>query len=989
MSNDKVNCILQDQRGFLWFGTEDGLNRYDGKYFVVFKYKPNDTSGISGNKITDLYEDKSGILWIATADGGFTKYDYHLPALQQFRQFKHHADNPGSLPENGIYKITEDRWGNLWMAASGSCVIRFNKKREKFDIPVRGATPGVLPLLMDDKDTLRIGKTGGGEIKINTGTLQYTEDVCYSDTHAKSPPASITVLFKDSGHDLWFSAANRQVYHFSANGQEENIFRYTNVTPNMPSDEIVSFAEDHQMQIWMAGKNTGVTLYNKLTHKLCNYRSASLKKGTLASDHANVVYVDRQGIVWIGTNNGLSVLNPLFSPFVQHFLPATGKNINVYDFYKDARGKLWIATSDGIFIQSPGIPGFGHRKIIYQGQELAATKFFIDEDGTFYLGTDYTLFVYDSKSNRIALLPNTTADPVMKRLINSRIVSIVRDTIDKHPVILVSPYGHYFTYYDLVEKKWISKIDSVKNNIIEQFNIGDNQIRKLYKDDWGSLWLATNKLGLGSWNRQNAGPIQYHCYDLRNNSSISNNDVYDIQEDNKGNFWVSTYGGGLNYYNKSAGKFTHITESANLTEGLQSDRTGNIWMICNGHLHKYDPVSRTYSCYDLPDLRVSDGIRGYVYKDNQNNMYAGGENYYITFNPENVTRINNEPNTYFTDFKIFNSSYGDLLEKKSIELDHSQNYFSIEYSAPDFSGDNIEYAYMLEGEDKDWVTAGKRNFVSYSNLPAGNYLFKVGASNWKGSHFTKFTSIAIHICPPFWLSWWFYVMVMVMLSSFGYLFYRFRINELLMRQSIRNGIAQDLHDQIGSTLSSISVYSEVAKLYQQQHKADQLKNLLHTIGETAIETINEMDDLVWAINPKNDNLGSIIQRIESFAQPLCVAKNINLTINADFKLLSVTPAMPIRKNTFLILKELINNAIKHAECKNITLSILLFYNVLELHLTDDGIGFDLTRADVEQSESLSGNGLPNMRRRAEELKADMMIQSEKDKGTTFRIKFVI
>jgi ligand-binding sensor domain-containing protein len=909
LSNNKVNCILQDERGFLWFGTEDGLNRYDGKYFEVFTNESNDTTKISGNKITALYEDKGGILWIGTADGGLTKYNYHLPAAQQFRQFNHQANDPNSLPESGINKIAEDGSGNLWLTTGGGHLVRFDKQTEKFDIPIAGVGSATSALWRDD--TLR---------------------------------------------------------------------PYANFIPDVPADEMVSFAEDHQMQIWMAGKNTGVTVYNKLTHEWRNYRNAFLKKGSLTSDHVNVVYVDRQGILWIGTNNGLSVLNPLFYPFVQHFLPKTGKDITVYDFYKDAGYRLWIATSDGIYIQSPESQGFAHRKIVYKGQELAVFKFFIDTDGSFYLGTDHSLFKYDAKTNRVTLLPDAAADPGRKGLINSRIVSIVKDTINKHPVLLVSPSGHYFTYYDLVEKKWVSTIDSAKSNA---------EVRKLYKDCHGNLWLATNKLGLGYRGKQKSAPIEYRRYDLRNNASISNNDVYDIQEDDKGNFWVSTYGGGLNYYDKTNGNFFHITESTDLTEGLQLDPAGNVWMICNGHLHKYEPATRTYSCYDLPDLQLSEGIRGYVYKDDQNVMYAGGDNYYLTFNPENVARINSEPTIYLTDFKIFNSSHSELLEKKSIELDHSQNYFSFEYSAPEFSGDNIQYAYMLEGIDKDWVMAGKRTFVSYSNLPAGKYLFKARASNWKGNHFTKFTAVTIFIRPPFWATWWFYVSVLVILFSAGYLFYRLRINELLKRQAIRNGIAQDLHDQIGSTLGSISVYAGVAKLYQQQDKSDKLKNVLHTIEETAAETIGEMGDLVWAVNPRNDNLGSILQRIESFAQPLCVAKNIGLHINADPKLLTITPAMLVRKNVFLMLKELINNAIRHAECKNITLDILGHQNVLELDISDDGIGFDMAMVSAGQAGSLSGNGLPNIRRRAKELKADIVMRSKRFHGTSFRIKITI
>jgi signal transduction histidine kinase len=449
---------------------------------------------------------------------------------------------------------------------------------------------------------------------------------------------------------------------------------------------------------------------------------------------------------------------------------------------------------------------------------------------------------------------------------------------------------------------------------------------------------------------------------------------------------VSTYGGGLNYYDRSSGKLSHITGSTGLTEGLQLDLAGNVWMICNGHLHKYEPASGAYSCYDLPDLQVSEGIRGYLYKDDQNTMYAGGKNYYISFNPADVAGITSELNVYLTDFKIFNNSHNELLVKKEIELDNAQNYFSLEYSAPEFSGDNIDYNYKLEGVDKDWVDAGKRNFVSYSNLPAGKYLFKVRATTWKSNHITKFTSVAISVRPPFWETWWFYAIALVVVCSACSIFNRLRLKELLHRQSIRNGIAQDLHDQIGSTLGSISIYAGVAKVYQQQGKPDKLENVLQAIDRTATETIIEMADLIWAVNPQNDSLGSIIERIRAFAEPLCAAKNIVLHINADPKLLSVAPPMLIRKNVFLILKELMCNAIKHAECKYITLDILLIQNVLVLNMADDGIGFDTVLTSAGQSASLSGNGLPNIRRRARELNAEIVLHSAPYKGTEVKIK---
>src|SRR5258708_18569516 len=209
LSNNIVNCILQDERGFLWFGTEDGLNRYDGKFFEVFANETHDSTGISGNRITALYEDKSRILWIGAADGGLTKYDFRLPASRQFRQFNHSATDPNSLPENGINKITEDGWGNLWIATAGY-VVRFNKRREKFDLPLKKTSPATSALWMDDNDTLWIGRADGGFIKINTHTLE-----CAPEKPSQAP---ITAIFKQSGHDLWYSASKsvfRQTDHIS------------------------------------------------------------------------------------------------------------------------------------------------------------------------------------------------------------------------------------------------------------------------------------------------------------------------------------------------------------------------------------------------------------------------------------------------------------------------------------------------------------------------------------------------------------------------------------------------------------------------------------------------------------------------------------------------------------------------------------------------------------------------------------------------------
>lgn len=988
LSHDKVNCIMQDRRGFLWFGTEDGLNRYDGRFFTIFKNQPNDTTCISGNIIKDLHEDKNGIIWIATADGGLTRYNYHLPALKQFKQFKYNAHITNGIPENNISKIAEDENGNLWLATSNNFVVRFNKHSEKFDMPVKNGTRSILSLAMAGRDTLWVGRAGGGLLKINTSTLQYKVDARYNSLYAKLPHTAITSIFKSGDNTMWYGAWDKKLYSYEPLTQTEKLFEHTIAEPEEPNDEIVSFTEDKRKNIWMACQSTGVAVYDRTMHSFTSYRHDG-KDGSLIDNNVNAVYTDRSGIVWIGTDNGISIHDPVYSPFQQFFLPKNinGEDIAIYDFYRDDQYNLWIATSEGIYIKRHGKNGFEHRKIIYNGQTLAATKFFIDKDKTFYLGTDYTLFKYNQETNQVSLLPNTSSDMVMKKLISSRIVSIVRDTIANHPVLVVSPYGHYMTYYDLTDRKWISRVDSVKK-IVRNLNIKDNLIKKFYKDKKGGLWLATERFGLGDW-QQGTTPIKYFTNDVGNNSSISSNDVYDIEEDKKGNLWISTYGGGLNYFNPKAGKFVHIKESSNLTEGMQADLRGNVWMICNGHMHEYNPLTKIYSCYDLPNLQKNGGIKGYVYKDNYGNLYAGGVNFYISFSPMGISKIKNDPDVYFTDFKIFNTSYSQLLENKTIRLNHAQNYFSLEFSAPEYSSNHIHYDYMLEGVDKDWVDADRRNFASYSNLPGGKYLFKVRACNWKGSFINKYTSIVIIISPPFWLQWWFYTLLVLIIAPVCYLLYRYRINEFLKRQSIRNGIAQDLHDHIGSTLSSISIYSKVAKIYQQQQKEDKLKEVLHTIGETANETITEMSDIVWTINPKNDHMNSIVQKIQSYAQPLCVAQNIHFKFNCDSKVKNLTLEMAARKNFFLILKESLNNAIKHSGCKNLTVNISLSNYYLELHIQDDGIGFDPSLKYAEVPTSRGGNGLVNIKSRADDLNAKLKIESGINKGTQVALAFSI
>jgi ligand-binding sensor domain-containing protein/two-component sensor histidine kinase len=988
LSNNKVTCMVQDKRGFIWIGTNDGLNRFDGSNFLIFRNRPADNTSISGNIITDLLEDKNEILWIATADGGMTKYDYRLPPAQQFKQFKHLASDDSSIPINIITSLLEDQYGYLWLATSGKYVLRFDKKTERFDEPVRKGPKNMLDLCLDENGIIWAGRQGGGILKINTRTLESVMDDRYNNLYAKLPHAAVSSLFIDKDKNIWFGSWDKLLFRVDAKTKHEQAFGNDPGIGKFTNDEIQAFAQDRHGRIWMGGKYFGLTLFDPVANQFHNYRNEMALDGSLADNSINSLFIDRNGLVWIGTNKGISIYNPEQQPFEQTFLSKNNKELVIYDFFTDDKSNLWIGTSDGLYVNENGKNNFIHRPLEYRGNKLTVSKFFKDVDGSLYLGTNFSLFKYDISKNQLSLLPNTEKDPVMYNIIESRIVSMIRDTIEAHPVLIALPYGHYLAYYDFAHKKWISRMDSSKN-ILNAFNLQDNLLRKLYRASSGKLWFATGRLGLGEWSKQQLPYLRYFTNDPGSSGSLTNNDVFDIKEDQSGNLWISTHGGGLNYFNTTTNKAVHINITDNLLEGIETDDYGRVWMVCNGNLHRYDPRLKTYSSFFLPDLEKSGGISRYIYKDPEGNMYVTGKNYFVRFHPSVIRSTSTSLNVFFTDFRIFNSSYSHLLFKKNIELNYNQNYFTVEFAAPEYLTGKPEYAYMLEGLDNDWIELGRRNFANFSNLSGGTYTFKVRVTDKKGVWPTNYATLHITIIPPFWLRWWFFALAGLFVAGLIYAFYRYRINELLRRQAIRDKIAQDLHDSVGSTLSSVSVYSQVANIQQANGNFAELKNVLQKIASTSSEMIAEMNDIVWALNPHNDSMEKILQRMESFAKPLLQTQNINFSFEYEKTVLKLNLSMEQRKNFYLIFKEAINNVLKYSAARNLYVSINVHYRKVVFTLADDGVGFDATEMRDNAERSLSGNGLRNMKRRANEMRGTCIIESKKGKGTTIKLQFAI
>lgn len=985
LSHNKVNCILQDNRGFIWLGTNDGLNRYDGHRFSIFRNEPENNTSISGNSITGMLEDKSGILWISTADGGLSKYDYRMPPDQQFTQYRHLPNDTSSIPGNALNAIMEDNQERIWLGTTHHSVIIFDKKTTRFSRPVLTGTRGVLSLTKDGFGKIWAGREGGSILKINPYTLRYESDPRYDNLYAKLPHAEVSSLYRDKHNNIWFGSWDRQLYQYNALRSEELSFNNANGFNN---DDVLSFAEDATGWLWIGGRYNGLQLYNTSTGQFYQYPHDPSREGTPADNRINCIFRDRNGMMWIGTNKGVSISNPVQQQFPQHFFPAVNDLLQtIYAVHETTDGDIFFGTSAGLYIRKKNSDALTNLPLRYKNQPLAVTSFFQDGNDL-YIGTNYTLFRYNSSTNQLSVLPNTDKDKVMSQIIESRVVSMIKDTIEGHPALIVSPYGHYMAYYDLTAQRWVSRMDSAKN-ILVKFNLIDNLIRKFYKTTNGEIWMANVVLGLGEWKKGALPKVSYHANNPKEKNGLSNNNIYDIKEDAKGNLWISTYGGGLHYMTTSDRQIVHIPNSPNLLEGMQIDLHGNVWMVSNGDVVKYDPVKKIFTQINLPDVEKSGGVTGNLFMDRSGNIYATGLNYYIQFNPDSIRLEQSAPRIWFTDFQVFGHSFSHLLQQKNIVLPYYQNSISISFAAPDYNFSSPpQYAYRLEGSgNSDWVSAGGSGMANYSNLDGGDYTFQVKMINEEGA--VDIAKLQIRIIPPYWKRWWFYALCALLLILLAWGIYRYRINELLKRQAIRNKIAQDLHDSMGSALSSISIYGRVAQIQHTRNEKTQLQEILEKITTTSTDVISEMNDIVWTINPRNDSMEKILQRMESYSKPLATAEGIAFELDHDPDILTMNLTMEKRKNFYLIFKEAFNNAVKYGQAKKITTQIRLSKNHIRMTVVDDGKGFDRDKVQTHSHTRAGGNGLTNMVMRAQEMGGTCQISSTPGSGTRIMLDFPV
>jgi len=513
-------------------------------------------------------------------------------------------------------------------------------------------------------------------------------------------------------------------------------------------------------------------------------------------------------------------------------------------------------------------------------------------------------------------------------------------------------------------------------------------INKMLLASTGLLWIGTENKGVFVIDPQTGRIIKRYSSGDKDSFYADNNPVNDILEVSPSLFALACTGS-LDFINTRTGKQTSCNGNNGLPSfivySLQLDKEEKLWLSTNGGLFNYDLKTNSF-----------EGKEGLVKTTNEWNVLTNstklhdgkllftGSNSFLIFDPLKIKEHKRPYNVAITDFRLFNRylPLDSVYREGELKLDHNQNSVSISFSSFNFdTDDNYKYYYRMIGADTTWIRADKNLTASFVALPPGKYIFMVKCLNSEGVSSPAVTRFPISVNPAYWQTWWFMLLMIAVGMLPLYVIYRLRINRILAVQHLRENVARDLHDDVGSTLTSINILSEMAA-YKLHLEPSVANDYLSKISRNSSEMMQAMDDIVWSIKPDNDHLIKIVARMREYVVSVLESRGVDCSFEVDNSINYVKLNMECRRNLFLAYKEAINNIAKYADAKRVQIKLSIKSGVLDLRITDDGKGMVL-------ADATKGNGLSNMKQRIELLKGKFEISSLVGQGTSIVIKLVL
>lgn len=769
LSQMTISCIFQDSKGFLWFGTRDGLNRYDGYTCEVFRNDDSDNSTISNNNICSIVEDGSGDIWIAT-DNGLNCYHY---ASNNFTRY-YKSSGVGGISHNKIGFLHYDRRGRLWIGTEQGLDLFNHETRSFTKTTLDGIlfNNRILSVLCDSYGNLWIGTLSTGMIKYNPETGAYKIYRYTNGGSNKLPGNTVRTIFEDSRRNLWIGTKTGLcLYNGKSNSFQnfgEDIFKGVKLS----NEGIRCIAEDWEKNL-LIGTNEGYNILNPKTGELSIYNPSKITKGSINHFYIYSIFVDNAGTVWLGSYMG--GIN-YYNKFNQQFKYINPGNLGQLVYggvgpLAEMQDKLWIGTGGG------GLFCYDKTRNTYSRHQLGDPTFlsnvikalFIRNDTIYISNEEGKLFLFDTRKGKIIKSVQISNNPVINiyQASGGKLFLCVRDSLGLRLFNPKTGGCQPVTY----------RIPGDNRNMLFPFT------KCIEKENDSILWIGTMYTGLYCYHSNTNSAVRY-MHDVKNLNSLSNNQVSVIYTDQLNNLWIGTSGGGLCLFDRTTGAFKTYNEKEGLPNrivlGILPDKAGYIWISTLSGISRFDLVNKSFKNYNFGNgFPLQEPAENSYSKLADGSLCIGGNNGIVIFDPEKIISNSFSPPIIITEFKLLDS---DLKKENStlhrkfipnndyIRLKYYQSSFVIQYTALNYIfPDKNQYSYQLEGFDYDWNDVGKQRIAIYTKLHAGDYRFKVKASNNDGVWNEEFASLNIKVLPPPWLAWYAYVFYFFLFAGLSFI----------------------------------------------------------------------------------------------------------------------------------------------------------------------------------------------------------------------------
>ncbi len=775
LPHSEVNAVVQDDTGFMWFGTQDGLARYDGNRFLVFRNQTDSADSISNNWIWTLLKDSKGRLWIGTNEGGLNLW---MPNTSSFVRYLNDEMNETSISNNRVRSLMEDRTGRIWVGTESGLNV-FDPDTRLFERYLHDpSNPGSLgrnqvrSVYQDSEGTIWVGTNGGGLDRLDPATGNFTHRLHDPEDETSLSHDRVRTIFEDRSGGFWVGTYEGGLNRLDRETGRFERFAHDDSDPaSLSDDRVRAILQDQNGVLWV-GTDDGLNEWLPGRGEFEIHRKNLVDPTSLTDSHIMSIHQDRGGVLWVGTRGGINKWNAITGSF-SGFRHDPGKpdtsliSNTVLSFSESRNGRLWIGTYEGLDQLDTETGRVRHFR--QNDEDPSALRdervmsLLTDSNGILWVGTyEGGLHRFNSTTERFVNFRNDPNDP---NSLSLNAVTVIYE--DSHGVLWVGTYSGGLNRFNQKRTAFV-RYQNDPDNVA---SLANDRVLTLLEGSGGKLWIGTDGGGLNGFERSTGSFTRYR-HNPDDPHSLSNNTVFSCLEARDGTLWVGTQGGGLNKWTKADRdanrvRFRHYDSRNGLPNdviyGILEDDAGTLWLSTNEGLVNLDPRTDRIRNYDTTHGLLSKAFNfASFWKRANGEMIFGGNEGFNSFHPESIRSNAHVPPVIMTSFLKFNrevDTEAQLSDLKEIELSYKDYVVSFEFAALDYSAPKKNrYAYLLEGFETEWNEVGNLNRATYTNLDPGSYTLRVKAANNDGLWNETGLSIPIRVVPPPWQTWWAYLL---------------------------------------------------------------------------------------------------------------------------------------------------------------------------------------------------------------------------------------